>query len=211
MRRLQRLGLMIWALSLCASCGPKPEEIGYTVLMAGPACWLMMSTAVLILRAIGGLGAPASYVQRLPLFLGLLATTAVGLLGYVMSAKVSFDFLRAVVVVAGSSSVSLGLLSYAWLERRSAQQALERFSWPVIILYLWLPALCLILYGPTDMIKAMEPTTVQLQLISFFWWWLPGVYGVLPLILLVGLGWRARRRLVHERAYAADEVGEVMS
>jgi hypothetical protein len=188
-------------------CGPSAPKIGQAILMVGPGCWLMMSLAVIILRAVAGLGIPSSREQRLPLLLGFLATVLMGLYGYLTDVGLSGDLVMMALLMAGPSSVTLGLLCYAWLARSSAQRALERFGWPVLIFYLWLPALWLLLNGPS----AMGLTKANMHLFALLWWGPLGAYGALPTLLLIGLAWRARRRSMIERAYEVDEICEVLS
>lgn len=192
---------------ILTGCGPSAPKIGQAILIVGPGCWLMMSLAVIVLRVAAGLGAPSAREQRLPLLAGFVMTSIVGLYGYLTSVELSGDLVMMAFLMAGPSSVALGLVCYAWLQRRSAQRALEHFGWPVLLFYLWLPALWLIMNGPS----AIGLAKANMHLLALLWWGALGAYGVLPTILLVGLAWRARRRVVLERAYAVDEVCEVLS
>lgn len=77
----------------------------------------------------------------------------------------------------------------------------------MLIFYLWLPALWLLLNGPS----ALGLTKAKIHLLALLWWGPLGAYGALPTLLLIGLAWRARRCSVIERAYVVDEVCEVLS
>lgn len=195
------------SLLALAGCGPNAQEIGYAIWMVGPVCWLVMSIGAGIVHRLEGRAHAKRASRCLPLLTALLATLGVALAGYLLGGDDSVKVLGIAIVTAGPSSLTCGLIAYTMIERLGTKWPFGAFLWPALVLYLWLPALALIMSSELG----VELTKDNAQSAALVWWGLPGAYGVLPLILLVGLGWRARRRLVRERAYAADEVGEVMS
>lgn len=207
MKRAIQLTITSLCLLTLTGCGPDAREIGYAIWIVGPLCWLLMSLGAGLVHKIGGRPWPKSMSQWLPLLTGLVAAIGVAIGGCVRGGEESLGLLGIALFTAGSSSLALGLIAYAMFERLSKSWPFGAFVWPVLVLYLWLPASALLHSNALG----VTLTKSKAQSVSLAWWGLPGAYGVLPLILLIIFGWLARRRLKHERAYDMDEVCEVLS